>query len=115
MKIDYCPNCNARLDVRSSEQNRLLHGLIGDIAEQKEWAGQKLDIECWKRLLVAGWERAIGRQARLFPAIDGNGFDVVYQRTSRLSKSELSELYEYISAWAADNGVKASYGNVEGN
>lgn len=94
-----------RLVQRTTEQNSKLHALLGDIASQKQWAGQWLDIEDWKRLITAAWERANGRQARVFPSLDGNGIDVVYQRTSRMSKQEMIELIEYAQAWAVENGV----------
>lgn len=104
--VDRCPRCNAKLEVRSLEANSKLHAVIHDIAEQKEWAGKKLDAESWKRLLVAAWCRANGQGADVVPAVDGHGFDVIYRRTSRMNKQELSELLEYIQAWAVDNGVE---------
>jgi hypothetical protein len=106
MKIDKCPNCNANLTRRSGEQNDKFHALLQDISEQRQWAGQWLDVEDWKRLITAAWERAVGRQARIFPSLDGKGIDVVYQRTSRLSKEEMSELIEYATAWAVQNEVR---------
>jgi hypothetical protein len=104
-RIDRCPSCGVRLIQRTGEQNDKLHALLSDISEQKEWAGHWLDVEDWKRLITAAWERANGRQARVFPSLDGQGIDVVYQRTSRLSKQEMIELIEYVQAWAAQNGV----------
>lgn len=106
MRVEHCPSCGYRLDVRSSEQNSKLHALLHDISEQKKWAGQKLSIEDWKRLMVSAWERANGRSARMFPSLDGNGFDVVYHRTSRMTRQELSELLEYAIAWAVQNDVR---------
>lgn len=104
-RIDRCPKCNSRLVQRSGEQNDKLHAVLQDISEQKQWAGQWLDVEDWKRLITAAWERASGRQARIFPALDGQGIDVVYQRTSRLSKEEMVDLITYTESWAIDNGV----------
>lgn len=91
--------------TRNLEQNALLHAILTDIADQLEWAGEHQDVETWKRLLVAAWMRATGRGVRLLPAIDGQGFDALYQRTSHLSKSECSELVDYIQAWATEQGV----------
>jgi hypothetical protein len=106
MRIDRCPGCGLRLVQRSGEQNDKLHALLQDISEQKQWAGQTLDVEDWKRLITAAWERASGRHARVFPSLDGQGIDVIYQRTSRLSKEEMSELIEYATAWAVQNEVR---------
>ena len=104
--IDKCPHCAGVLRQRSTEQNARLHALLSDIAEQKEWAGKKLDPESWKRLLVAAWSRANGGNVEIVPAIDGAGFDVIYRRTSRMSKQEVSELIEYCTAWAIEQGIR---------
>ena len=93
---------------RSLDQNAKLHATLGDIAKQVPWAGQYLDIETWKRLMTAAWLRARGDQVEFLPALDGHGVDVVFRRTSDLSVSEVSELIEFINAWAADKGVSCS-------
>lgn len=113
LPIDRCPGCGARLEVRSADQNDKLHALLTDIAEQKQWAGQWLDVETWKRLITAAWERASGRSVRIFPSIDNAGVDMVYQRTSRLSKQEMTELIEYATSWAIEQGVKLNDGFPE--
>ena len=105
-RIDRCPGCGMRLVQRSTEQNDRLHALLSDIASQKQWAGQWLSVEEWKRLMVAAWDRAEGRSARMFPSIDGQGFDVIYQRTSRMNKQEMTELIEYATSWAIEQGIK---------
>jgi hypothetical protein len=104
--IDRCPHCAGILKVRSLEQNSRLHAALKDISEQKEWAGTKWGIEDWKRLLVGAFDRANGRQTRVAPAIDGQGIEVLYRHTSKMSKQEMSELIEFITAWAIDQGVK---------
>ena len=91
--------------TRNLEQNAALHALLQEIAETRQWAGQRLDVEDWKRLLTAAWMRATGRGIRLVPAMDGQGFDALYQRTSTLTKAEMSELIDYIQAWRASDDV----------
>ena len=93
-------------ETRSLRQNALLHALIGDIAQQLEWAGAKRDAEVWKRLLVAAWLRARGESVEVLPALDGHGVDVVFRRTSQLSRAECAELVDYVMAWAAEHGVQ---------
>ena len=39
-------------------------------------------------------------------ALDWQGIEVLYQRTSELSKAECSELLEFVMAWAIDQGVR---------
>jgi hypothetical protein len=106
IRIDKCPNCGTTLRERSVEQNSKLHALLHDISTQKQWAGQWLDIEAWKRLLVAAWERSEKRPAEFYPSLDGQGFDVVYRRTSRMNKQEMIDLIDYATAWAVSNDIK---------
>lgn len=94
-----------RQETRSDAQNRLLHAMLGDIAKQMDWAGKKRDAEVWKRLLTAAWLRARGESVELLPALDGHGVDVVFRRTSKLTRAECAELCDWIMAWCADSGV----------
>lgn len=94
---------DVREPTRNLEQNAALHAILSEIAVMREWAGQRLSIEDWKRLLTAAWCRATGRGVKLVPSVDGQGFDALYQRTSTLSKSEMSELIDYIQAWKAEH------------
>jgi len=93
-------------EKRSLKENALLHALLTHIAEQLEWAGQKRDVETWKRLITAAWCRARGEHVELLPAIDGNGVDIVFRRTSQLTRGECAELIEFLYAWAAQAGVR---------
>jgi hypothetical protein len=106
IRIDRCPRCKATLRERSVEKNAHLHAVLGQISKQKQWAGKWLDIEAWKRLMVSAYERAHGRQAEFYPALDGQGFDVVYRRTSRMSEEEIREVIMFAEAWAIENGVE---------
>jgi hypothetical protein len=91
---------------RNADQNALLHVLLTEVAAQVEWAGKKRDAETWKRLMTAAWLRARGESIEVLPAIDGHGIDVVFRRTSSLTKSECAELITFIQAWAAQNGIE---------
>ena len=93
-------------ETRSDRQNRFLHAMLGDIAAQVPWAGAKRDAEVWKRLLVAAWCRARREQVELLPALDGHGVDIVFRKTSRLTRAECAELCDFIGAWCAENGVE---------
>lgn len=98
---------------RSSPQNRKLHACIADVSRQVTWAGQRWAVDDMKRLLVAAWVRARGGSATMVPSLDGHGFDVIYQRTSDLSKSDCAELLEYVMAWGTTQGVKWSDPELE--
>lgn len=88
--------------TRSLEQNALLHAELSEISGKLRWAGEFRSIDDWKRLLTAAWMRATNRSAVLLPAVDGSGFDVLYQKTSTLTKAEMNDLLAYVQAWKAD-------------
>ena len=94
-----------RPQTRSLEANARLHAMLSDVARQQTWAGQKLTIDQWKRLFTSAWLRARGESVQVMPAIDGNGIDVIYERTSKMSGAQVSELMEYIAAWGAEHDV----------
>ena len=87
--------------TRSDDQNRRMWALLGEIAEQVDWHGQKYDAETWKILLMRGW----GREARLIPAV-GGGVTMIDDRSSRLTVGEMAEFQEYVEAFGVDHGVR---------
>lgn len=93
--------------TRSLEANAKLHAELTEIADNVEWCGKKRPVETWKRLMTAAWLRARGESVEILPALDGHGVDVVFRRTSDLSRAEMSELIEYLLAWKAENLVSA--------
>lgn len=92
-------------ETRSLKENALLHALLTQISKQKDWAGQKRDVETWKRLITAAWCRARGEHVEMLPALDGHGVDIVFRRTSQLTRAECSELIEFLYAWGAQVGI----------
>lgn len=102
-----------RTETRSDRQNRMLHGMLGKIAKQKEWGGGRQDVETWKRLLTAAWCRARGETIAYLPALDGHGVDIVFRHTSKLTKAECTELCDFIGAWCAANDVDLSWTDPE--
>jgi hypothetical protein len=96
----------ARPEKRSDAQNRLMWSALGDCARQIEWHGQKLDAESWKDMATA----ALKRQ-RVVPGIDG-GFVVLGQRTSRMTKAEMTELIEFVHCFGSQQGVQWSPASI---
>ena len=92
-------------ETRSLAENAMLHALLTRISKQVEWAGSKRDAETWKRLLTAAWLRARGEHVEMLPALDGHGVDVVFRRTSQLTRAECAELITFVLAWCAEHGV----------
>ncbi len=97
---------------RSNDQNAFLHAAITEIAEQMVWppppaqGGRHWSLTIWKRLCMASWLREKGEMPEMIPALDGNGFDVIYERTSKLNVQQCTEFLEWCLAFGAQNGVK---------
>lgn len=87
--------------TRNLEQNALMWCLLDCMANQADWHGNKLNAEEWKDLLSAGLV-----QSKAVPNLTGNGFVILGQRTSKLSKSQFAALIELIYSVGTDNGVE---------
>jgi len=85
---------------RSNDQNRLLWAVLTDISNQVVWHGQTLTPEDWKNILSAAW-----KGQKVLPGIDGS-LVVFGQSTSKLNKSDFSDLIEVIYAFGAEQGVR---------
>lgn len=92
--------CEIREPKRSRDQNSLLWANLQDVAEQVEWHGQYLTKENWKDIFSASL-----KQQKVVPGLDG-GFVVCGQSTSKMTKSEFSDLLELIHAFGAEHGVR---------
>lgn len=60
-----------REKTRTDEQNAKLHAMLGDIAKQKTFNGQKLSIEQWKMIFVSGHRIATGGTAEMAIGLEG--------------------------------------------
>lgn len=89
-----------RPDTRSLEQNRKMWSMLHAIAAQIDWYGQRLSAEDWKHLFSAAMKKH-----RAVPGIDG-GVVMLGQSTSRMTVGEMSELIEFMTAFAVEKGVK---------
>jgi hypothetical protein len=87
---------------RSSDQNRLLWQRLNEIAHAIKWGNKKLTPEDWKDLFTS----AI-RKCDVVPGLEG-GVVVLGLRTSSMSRAEMTILLDYISAFAAEHGIKLS-------
>lgn len=90
--------------ARSLEQNDRMWALLTDVSKQVQWPVdgrlQLLTPEDWKHIFSAGMKR----EQRVAQGIDG-GFVMLGQRTSKMTKCELGDLMELISAFGAERGV----------
>jgi len=86
---------------RSLPQNAKMWAMCTDVARQKTWHGMQLVADDWKLIFLDG----LKREVRIVPNLDGTGFVNLGRSSSDLSKEEMGELIELISAWGAQNGV----------
>lgn len=86
---------------RTTDQNAKLWAMLTDVARQHEHFGQRYEPDAWKILFLT----ALGKELRLAPALDGKGVVALSTSSSKLSKSEMSDLFEFMLAWGAENGI----------
>lgn len=86
--------------TRNLEQNAALWAKLNEISNQLVWHGRKLDAESWKHIFTSSLKKQ-----DVVPNLDGTGFVVMGVSTSKMTKAEMSELLELITAFAAQNGV----------
>ena len=86
---------------RTNDQNAKLWAMLSDVAEQREHCGRFYSKEDWKCIFM----HALGQETRFVPALDGKGFLPIGQSSSDLSKEEMSDLFEFMQAWGAENGI----------
>lgn len=87
---------------RSGAQNDKMWAMLTDVSEQLMWHGKRLRADDWKLMFLD----ALKRELRCVPNIDGTGFVNLGRSSSDLSKQEMGDLLELISAFGAQHGVK---------
>lgn len=86
--------------TRTLDQNARLWAMLGDVCRQVEWYGKRLDSEDWKHVFSASL-----RKLSVVPNIDGTGFVALGLSTSKMTKAELGDLMELVSAFGSERGV----------
>ena len=89
-----------RKSQRSSEQNKKLNAMCGDLAEQVLWHGQAIGKDDWRHMFVAAYRK----EQRIVPGING-GFVVLGASSRRLTVAECSDVIEMLHAFGAERGV----------
>ena len=84
---------------RTLEQNARMWAMLTELSRQVVWHGQQLTAENWKDVLTA----ALKRQ-QVVPGVDG-GFVVLGTSTRRMTKGEMAELIELITAFGVQHDV----------
>lgn len=93
---------NIREAKRTTDQNSKLWAMLSDISRAKP-DGRMLTPETWKVLFM----HACGHAVRFEAGLNGEPFPVGF-RSSRLTKSQMGDLIDFISAYGAAHGVQWS-------
>lgn len=94
-----------RPQTRTDRQNALLHALFSQIAKKARFSGEKLTIDQVKTLFVSGHAVATQGEGAITRGLEGEPV-MLRESTARMSKARLASLVDYVTAWAALNGVE---------
>lgn len=86
--------------TRTLEQNARLWAMLTDISKQVVWYGRNLSPEEWKHIFSSAL-----RKQDVVPNLDGTGFVVLGQSTSKMTVSEMTELQELIASFGVERNV----------
>ena len=103
---------NIKRETRTSQQNRMLHAMLGDIAAQRQFGGEYWHIDDVKTLFVSGFKKVKTGESGLSFGLEGELYCKQW-RTSTMTIEQLNELIEYISAWASNNNIKFKSTNYD--
>lgn len=101
--VDIAPQgavLNIREGGRSLDQNAKMWAMLSDISRAKP-EGRTLTPDVWKALFL----HSLDHSTRFEMALDGKGMVPVGFRTSRLTKSQMSDLIETIYEFGERHGV----------
>lgn len=88
--------------TRSTEQNSKLWAMLADIYRaHPTWNGMPMSPERWK----ATFMDALGVEQDYAPNLEGGGIVPIGQRSSKLTKSQMSDLIELMLAFGVKHGV----------
>ncbi len=86
---------------RTLDQNAKMWSMLTDVATQKYHQNRKYTTDQWKAIFM----HACGQDVEFLPSLDGSTFIPYGNRSSDLSKAEMSDLIECMTAWGAENNV----------
>ena len=87
-------------ESRSLEQNAKLWAMLNDVSKQVVYHDKRLSTEDWKSLFTGSL-----RGFELMPSIEGDGYVMLGETTSNMSKKRFTELIEMIYSFGAENQV----------
>jgi hypothetical protein len=94
--------------LRTDQQNKLMHSIIGQIAKQASLHGSRWNAESFKRFLIDQWAHENGESAsvsKVMPSIDGLRIVQLGLQSRRFTKEQAISFTEWLLYWANTNGV----------
>jgi hypothetical protein len=95
-------------DMKSRDQEKLYHSIIGQIAKQSQLHGSRWNQESWKRFLIDQWAHESGEMrtiSKVMPSIDGERVVQLGHQSRRFTKEQAISCTEWLIYWATTNGV----------
>lgn len=95
-------------DMKSREQEKLYHSIIGQIAKQAMLHDSRWTQESWKRYLIDQWAHDSGESqsvSKVMPSIDGERVVQLGLQSRRFTKEQAISFTEWLLYWANTNGV----------
>ena len=95
-------------EQRSTQQNKLMHAIIGQIAAQAKIHGSRWSAESFKRFLIDQWAHENGEMdsvSKVMPSIDGQRVVQLGLQSRRFTKEQAISFTEWLLYWANTNGV----------
>ena len=86
--------------TRSLEQNARMWAMLDDISRQVLWHGRKLSPNDWKHMFSTSLKKM-----DVVPNLENNGFVVLGASTSVMSKRQMIDLHDLITAFGIENHV----------
>lgn len=101
--IDAAPNNFCAVigeQTRTSDQNKLMWGMLRDVSQAVVYYGRKRSDADWKNIFTAALSRA-----DVVPGLDGRSIVQLGRSTSEMTTSEMAALIELILEYGNQNGV----------
>lgn len=89
--------------TRNSDQNARMWAQLADVSRQVVWHGKRLTPTDWKHVFSSALKRM-----EVVPNLDGSGFVALGMSTSVMTKREMADLIDLMSAFGAEHGVEWS-------
>ena len=94
--------------MKSRDQEKMYHAIIGQIAKQAMLHGSRWTQESWKRFLIDQWAHESGEMSsisKVMPSMDGERVVQLGHQSRRFTKEQATSFTEWLLCWAANNGV----------